>query len=94
MAVSECYWEIAGAKDHLTFTKAMQQGLEWPPPPGKKTPNVNLEHMLLGLPILLKGMQVQRATLPGLIAQLKKDLREASKAGFALRGDRRAHSWL
>jgi hypothetical protein len=31
--------------------------------------------------MLLRGMQVQRAALPGLIAQLKKDLKEASKAG-------------
>jgi hypothetical protein len=83
MAVSECDWMIAGATDHLAFAKALQQGLEWPPPapPGKKTPDVHLEHMLLGLPMLLRGMQVQRQALPGLIAQLKKDLKEASKAG-------------
>jgi hypothetical protein len=84
MAVSEHDWMIAGATDHLAFAKAMQQGLEWPPPPappGKKTPDVHLEHMLLGLPMLLRGMQVQKAALPGLIAQLKQDLKEASKAG-------------
>jgi hypothetical protein len=37
--------------------------------------------MLLGLLMLLKGLQVQRAALPGLIAQLKKELKEASIAG-------------
>lgn len=82
MAVSECDWMIADTRDHLAFAKAMQQGLEWPPPtPPGKTPDVKLEHMLLGLPMLLKGLQVQRAALPGLIEQLKKDLNEASKAG-------------
>lgn len=80
MAVSECDWMIAGATDHLAFSKASQQGLEWPPPapPGKS--NIKLEHMLLGLPMRLKSLQVQRAALPGLIAQLKKDLRDAPKA--------------
>jgi hypothetical protein len=83
MAVSECDWMIAGATDHLAFVKTMQQGLEWPPPPAPSgnAPDVHLEHMLLGLPVLLKGLQVQRAGLPRLIAQLKKELKEASKAG-------------
>jgi hypothetical protein len=79
MAVSECDWMIAGAADHLAFAKASQQGLEWPPPAQPNKPNVKLEHMLSGLPIRLKSLQVQRKALPGLIAQLKRELKDASK---------------
>ena len=80
MAVSECDWMIAGATDHLAFAKASQQGLEWPAlaQPGK--PNVKLEHILSVLPMRLKALQVQRAALPGLIAQLKGELSDASEA--------------
>lgn len=82
MAVSECDWMIAGAADHLAFAKATQQGLDWPPPAQSttKAPNVKLEHILLMLPRNLKSLQAQKRQLSSLIAQLRKDLSEASKA--------------
>ena len=84
MAVSEWDWMIAGATDHLAFAKASQQGLEWPQPAQPSKPNVKLEHMLSVLPVRLKALQTQRAALPGLIAQLKKDLSDASKTNSPL----------
>jgi hypothetical protein len=84
VAVSECDWMLAGATEHLALAKATQQGLEWPPPPpatqsqsSGTTPAVNLETMLLGLPIRLRSMQVQAAQLPAHVAGLQKTLSQA-----------------
>lgn len=70
---------LAGATEHLALTrKAVQQGLDWPPPPTQpgKTPDVKLEYTLLGLGLRLKSLRDSSQQAPGAVALLKKALKE------------------
>ena len=80
MAVSECDWMLAGATEHLILARnATQRDLDWPPTaPAQSatTPNVKLEHMLLGLEMRLKSMQESSRQVPSALPILKKVLKE------------------
>ncbi|GAB7328283.1 hypothetical protein MBLNU13_g00289t1 [Cladosporium sp. NU13] len=81
IAVSECDWMLAGATEHLALARnATQQGIDWPSSPAPaqsgRSPNVKLEHIILGLEMRLRSMQESSRQVPDAVALLKKALKE------------------